>query len=59
MHVIVDLPGMQDGSYSVVAWDTREGKLSSSFTAQACAGTLSVVVPDLVTDLALAIRPQT
>jgi hypothetical protein len=58
MPVTVDLPGMRDGSYSVVVWDTREGKPGPSFVAKACTGTLSVIAPDLVTDLALAIRPR-
>lgn len=51
-----DLPGMEDGRYSVVPWDTREGRAGAAFDAECRGGVLTVAAPALVTDLALAIR---
>ena len=59
MPVTMELPGMQDGSYSVLPWDTREGRPGPSLVAQAQGGNLTVSVPGLTTDLGLAIRTRT
>ena len=56
LPVRFELPGMEDGPYRVTAWNTREGRVTSSFPARAQGGTLSVEPPPVVTDLALAIR---
>jgi hypothetical protein len=56
--VTFELREMQNGTYRVTPWDTREGTLGAPLAAESRDGVLSVTVGGLATDLALAIRLQ-
>lgn len=58
LPVTVRLPGMRDGGYRVLAWDTREGRARETFRADCVNGALVVDVPPTIADVALAIRPE-
>ena len=56
--VTFELREMQNGTYRVTPWATREGTLGAPLAAESRDGVLSVTVGGLATDLALAIRLQ-
>jgi mannan endo-1,4-beta-mannosidase len=58
LTAVFDLPSLEDGSYTVTPWDTREGCAGPVIEVKCRAGMLSVTAPGLVTDLAFAIRPN-
>lgn len=51
------LPGLRDGPYEVVAWDTEGGHERGRQHADSAGGVLAVEVPPTPRDVALAIRP--
>lgn len=53
---VVSIPGLAAGRYRVTAWDTRQGRATAELSVNS-SGCLYFEVPDLRTDLALAIRP--
>jgi mannan endo-1,4-beta-mannosidase len=54
----LQVPGLAAGRYRVTAWDTRAGTTLGTTEASAAAdGTLPVVVPPFVADIALAVGP--
>ncbi len=57
--VTLRLPGLRDGAYRVLAWDTQEGEARATLRAESVDGGLSVEVPPVVADLALAIGRET
>jgi mannan endo-1,4-beta-mannosidase len=53
----VCVPGLRDGDYEIVAWDTLAGREAGRLCAAARAGILALTAPPLAADLAFAIRP--
>jgi hypothetical protein len=53
----VRVPGLCDGDYEIVAWNTLEGHEEGRARAACRNGTLAFTTPPLSTDLAFAIRP--
>ncbi|MFD3001512.1 hypothetical protein ACFS7Z_14170 [Pontibacter toksunensis] len=57
LEVGLKVPGMEKGKYLFTIWNTAEGKTILQEEAQnLVSGSLSVVIPAVVTDVALAIR---
>ena len=54
----LDVPGLADGSYDIVAWDTLSGSERTRWTASSHAGRMTLDVPTFGGDVALAIRLQ-
>ena len=53
---VLRIPGLQPGAYSITAWDTELGAPRGSFEGHAEEDGLTLQVPPLTTDLALAVR---
>ena len=52
---VVAIPGLAVGRYNVTAWDTLHGKPAAELTVNS-SGCLYFQIPDLTTDIALAVR---
>ena len=56
--VEIKVPGMEAGRYEVISWDTFQGKIvDTQIVAAENAGTLTLHLPHIVSDLAVAVRP--
>jgi hypothetical protein len=55
LPVQISLPGLQDGSYRVHLWNTLTGQSTGQLLLQAAAGHLVIDLPEVRTDIALAI----
>ena len=52
---VVSIPGLAVGRYNITAWDTLQGKPAAELSVNS-SGFLYFQIPDLVTDMALAVR---
>ena len=59
LPVTLELPDMGNGRYTVIAWNTREGRAEAELSPLSRNGLLAIQTPPVVTDLALAVRPET
>ncbi|TNC50857.1 hypothetical protein FHG66_07770 [Rubellimicrobium rubrum] len=59
LSVVAELPGMDEGRYSVTAWSTRDARIEAEWEATSRDGLLKLETPPTVTDVALAVRPAT
>jgi hypothetical protein len=52
----LSVPGLKDGAYSVISYDTRDGTALSHSEATSAAGTLRAMIGPVRSDMAVAIR---
>ena len=52
----IRIPGLQEGAYRATAWDTRRGTVRGVCTFDAKDGGLTLTVPPIRTDLAIAVQ---
>jgi mannan endo-1,4-beta-mannosidase len=55
VRVTVDIPDMQSGHYRITAWSTRGGLIEQWDTPHFTHGSMSLVTPPVVDDVALAV----
>ncbi len=59
LPISITIPGMAAGKYSVITWDTLHGmQLASQEVTQQTAGDLTLQLPEVGADVALAVRQQ-
>ena len=54
--VTISIPGLKEGAYSIYFWDTLEGYIINQQTVYTDNTTLTILVQDVLTDLAIAIK---
>ena len=56
-NAVLNVPGLQDGTYIVELWNTMTGTVMSIESATATDGTISIDLPSFTTDVAIKIKP--